>query len=361
MFTLKLVHFRSLTVGAGSTIASDCAGHRSNTSGRAARRKLYRKTAQALATAAIALGGSQAWAQTYPDRPVRIVVPFPAASATDVLARTIGQKLSENWHQPVVIDNRPGAGGNLGTELAAKAPADGYTILMGTVANAISATLYKKLSYNFVKDFDPVTLVATTPLVLVANTKFPGNSVKDVISFAKSKPGELNFSSGGTGTSNHLAGEMLKSMTGINMVHVPYKGTPAAYNDLLAGQVSLMFDNIVAVMPHIKSGNLKPIAVTSAKRVPSLPEVPTVSESGVPGFDAVSWIGAMVPAGTPKDITAKINADMVKVLNMPDVKEKLAASGAELKPSTPEQLAEHIRIEIDKWGKAVKSSGAQAE
>ena len=322
---------------------------------------LNSKTARLVLAAAMATAGSMAWAQTYPDRPVRVVVPFPAASATDVLARTIGQKLSEKWRQPVVIDNRPGAAGNLGTEIAAKAPADGYTILMGTVANAISATLYPKLSYNFVKDFEPVTLVATTPLVLVANPKFPGSTVKDVISYAKSKPGELNFSSGGTGTSNHLAGEMLKSMTGVNMVHVPYKGTPAAYNDLLAGQVSLMFDNIVAVMPHIKAGSVKPIAVTSANRVPSLPDVPTVSESGVPGFEAVSWIGAMVPVGTPKDIISKINTDVVAVLNMPDVKEKLAASGAELKPSTPEQLAEHIRKEIDKWGKAVKSSGAQAE
>lgn len=318
-------------------------------------------TVRMLAVSLMVLGAGAARAEGYPDRPVRVLVPFPAASATDVLARTIGQKLSEKWRQPVVIDNRPGAGGNLGTELAAKSPADGYTILMGTVANAISTTLYKKLSYNFVKDFDPVTLVATTPLVLVANPKFPGNSVKDVINFAKAKPGELNFSSGGTGTSNHLAGEMLKSMTGINMVHVPYKGTPAAYSDLLSGQVSLMFDNIVAVMPHIKAGSLKPIAVTSAQRVPSLPEVPTVAESGVPGFNAVSWIGALVPAGTPQDIVAKLNTDLVAVLNMPDVKERLAASGAELKPSTPAQLAEHIRTEIDKWGKAVKSSGAQAE
>lgn len=338
-----------------------CASGRVCRTGHNASVSFSRKPLRMVAAVALAFAATQAAAQTYPERQVRLLVPFPAASATDVLARTIGQKLSEKWQQPVVIDNRPGAGGNLGTELAAKAPADGYTILMGTVANAISTTLYKKLNYNFVKDFEPVTLVATTPLVLVANPKFPGTSVKDVIAYAKSKPGELNFSSGGTGTSNHLAGEMIKSATGINMVHVPYKGTPAAYTDLLSGQVALMFDNIVAVTPHIKSGSLKPIAVTSAKRVPSLPDVPTVSEAGVPGFDAVSWIGALVPAGTPKEIIAKINTDMVAVLNMPDVKEKLAASGAELKPSTPEQLAEHIRVEIDKWGKAVKASGAQAD
>lgn len=344
-----------------AAIDKTCAIGHADSHGNNRSRSAMGKPLRVIAAAALAFAASQAAAQGYPERQVRLLVPFPAASATDVLARTIGQKLSEKWHQPVVIDNRPGAGGNLGTELAAKAPADGYTILMGTVANAISTTLYKKLSYNFVKDFDPVTLVATTPLVLVANPKFPGSSVKDVIAYAKSKPGELNFGSGGTGTSNHLAGEMLKSMTGINMVHVPYKGTPAAYTDLLSGQVALMFDNIVAVTPHIKAGSLKPIAVTSAKRVPSLPEVPTVAESGLPDFDAVSWIGALVPAGTPKHIVAKINADMVAVLNMPDVKEKLAASGAELKPTTPEQLAEHIRTEIDKWGKAVKASGAQAD
>lgn len=323
--------------------------------------KLTSRIARIVFTVAVASISNQALAENYPERQVRILVPFPSASATDVLARTVGQKLSEKWNQPVVVENRPGAGGNLGTEVAAKAPADGYTILMATVANAISATLYKRLNYNLIKDFEPVTLVATTPLVLVANPKFPGNSVQDVISYAKAKPGELNFSSGGTGTSNHLAGEMLKSMAGINMVHVPYKGTPAAYTDLLAGQVSLMFDNIVAVMPHIKSGSLKPIAVSTASRLPTLPNVPTMAESGVPGFEAVSWIGAVVPAGTPKEIIRKINTDMVAVLNMPDVKEKLAASGAELKPGTPEQLAEHIRKEIDKWGKAVKASGAQAE
>lgn len=359
MFTFTPI--RRLLGAASTAISPACVSRRIDDSRKERSLMLSPKPLRLAAAAAFALAATQAAAQAYPERQVRVVVPFPAASATDVLARTIGQKLSEKWNQPVVIDNRPGAGGNLGTELAAKAPADGYTILMGTVANAISTTLYKKLSYNFVTDFDPVTLVATTPLVLVSNPKFPVSNVKDVVAYAKSRPGELNFSSGGTGTSNHLAGEMLKSAAGINMVHVPYKGTPAAYNDLLSGQVALMFDNIVAVTPHIKSGSLRPIAVTSAKRVPSLPDVPTVSESGFPGFDAVSWIGALVPAGTPKDIVAKINTDMVAVLNMPDVKEKLSASGAELKPTTPEQLAQHIRTEIDKWGKAVKASGAQAD
>jgi tripartite-type tricarboxylate transporter receptor subunit TctC len=309
----------------------------------------------------VAATANLAYAQSYPSKPVRVIVPFPAASATDVVARTIGQKLSEKWGRPVIIENKPGAGGNLGTEIAAKAPADGYTILMGTVANAISTSLYKKLNYDFVKDFTPVTLVATTPLVLAANPKFPASNIKEVIAYAKDKPGKVNFGSGGIGTSNHLAGEMLKSMAGIDMLHVPYKGTPAAHSDLLSGQVNLMFDNIVAVMPHLKSGRMKAIAVTSAKRVSTLPNVPTVAESGVPGFDAVSWIGALVPTGTPKDIVNKLNTDLVAVIGMPDVKERLSASGAELAGSTPEQLAEHIRKETEKWAKAVKASGATAD
>jgi tripartite-type tricarboxylate transporter receptor subunit TctC len=314
-----------------------------------------------VSAAAVAITGSGAYAENYPSKPVRLIVPFPAASATDVLARAIGQRLSEKWGQPVIVENKPGAGGNLGTEIAAKAPADGYTILMGTVANTISSSLYKKLSYDFVKDFTPVTLVATTPLVLVANPAFPANSVKEVIAYANAKPSQVNFGSGGIGTSNHLAGEMFKSMTGINMLHVPYKGTPAAQSDLLSGQVSLMFDNIVAVMPHIKSGRMKAIAVTTSKRVSALPNVPTVAESGVPGFDAVSWIGVLVPTGTPKKIVDKLNKDFVAVIDMPVVKENLSSSGAELSGSTPEQLAEHIRKETEKWAKAVKASGATAD
>jgi tripartite-type tricarboxylate transporter receptor subunit TctC len=297
----------------------------------------------------------------YPSKPVHVMVPFPSASATDVLARTIGQKLSEKWGQPVIVENKPGAGGNLGSEVAAKAPADGYTLLMGTVANTISASLYKKLNYDFVKDFTPVTFVATTPLVLSANAKFLPNTVKELVDYAKTKPGQVNFASGGTGTSNHLAGEMLKSMTGIDIVHVPYKGTPAAHSDLLAGQVQLMFDNILAVMPHIKAGRLKPIAVTSARRVASLPDVPTVAEAGVPGFEAVSWVGVLVPAGTPTEIVSKLNADIGAVLAMPDVKARLAAGGAEVESSTPEEFAAHIQKELMKWAKAVKDSGARVD
>lgn len=300
-------------------------------------------------------------AQAWPTKPVKIIFGFPPASATDVIARTVGARLQEKWGQPVVIDNRPGAGGNLGSEIAARQPADGYTIFFGTVANAISVSLYSKLNYDYLKDFTPITLVATTPLVLVANADFPAKTVSDLVAYAKAHPGKVNFGSGGVGTSNHLAGEMFKSATGTDLVHVPYKGTPAAHTDLLSGQISLMWDNIVAVMPQIKAGKLKPIAVTSAQRAPSLPDVPTMAESGLTGFEAVSWIGALVPIGTPKPIVDKIHADLVAVLRMPDVQEKLAASGAILVGNTQEQFAEWNRREIAKWSKAVKDSGARAE
>ena len=304
---------------------------------------------------------AQAQTPAWPAKPVKIIFGFPPASATDVIARAVGAKLQERWGQPVVIDNRPGAGGNLGSEIAARQPADGYTIFFGTVANAISVSLYSKLNYDYLKDFTPITLVATTPLVLVANAEFPAKSVRELIAFAKANPGKVNFGSGGVGTSNHLAGEMFKSATGTDLVHVPYKGTPAAHTDLLSGQISLMWDNIVAVTPHIRSGKLRPIAVTSAQRAASLPDVPTMAEAGLAGFEAVSWIGALVPVGTPKPIVDRIHTDLVAVLRLPDVQEKLAASGAVLVGNTQEQFAEWNRREIAKWSKAVKDSGARAD
>jgi tripartite-type tricarboxylate transporter receptor subunit TctC len=311
--------------------------------------------------AAAAVAAPLAHAEQWPTKPVKILFGFPAASATDVIARTVGQKLSQKWGQSVIIDNRPGAGGNLGSALAAKAPADGYTIFFGTVANAISTSLYSKLDYDYLKDFTPITLVATTPLVLVANPALPVKSVKELIEYAKANPGKLNFGSGGVGTSNHLAGEMFKSETGTKLVHVAYKGTPAAYTDLFSGQISLMWDNIVAVTPHIKAGRLKPLAVTSAKRSPSLPDVPTMEEAGLPGFEAVSWIGALVPTGTPQPIVDKIHADLVAVLQMPDVKQQLGALGAVVVGNSAEQFAAWNRNEIAKWAKAVKESGARID
>jgi tripartite-type tricarboxylate transporter receptor subunit TctC len=303
----------------------------------------------------------QAAGSAWPNKPVRFVVPFPAATATDVIARTIGQKLGDKWGQPVVIDNRPGAGGNLGTDIAAKSPNDGYTLLWGTVANAISPSLYSKLSYNFTKDFTPIMLVAKLPLVLVANKAVPANNLAQLTSYAKSSGNKLSFGSGGVGTSNHLAGEMFSTSTGAGLVHVPYKGTPSAYSDLMAGRVDMMFDNIVPAMAQIKSGQLKPIAVSSARRSAALPDVPTVSESGIPGFEAVSWVGLLAPAGTPKPILDKIHQDLLAVLALPDVKERMATTGAELSPGTPADFEVFIRSETTKWAKAVKDSGAHAE
>ena len=313
------------------------------------------------AAAALTATAAAAADPQWPTKPVKITFGFPAASATDVIARAVGQKLSEKWGQPVVIENRPGAGGNLGSEVAARAPNDGYTIFFGTVANAISTTLYTKLNYDYLKDFTPITLVATTPLVLVANQSLPVKNVKELVEYAKANPGKINFGSGGVGTSNHLAGEMFKAETGTQLTHVAYKGTPAAYNDLFSGQVSLMWDNIVAVTSHVKNGRLKPLAVTSAKRAASLPDVPTMAESGLPGFEAVSWIGALVPAGTPQPIVDKIHTDLVAVLRMPEIKEKLGALGAEVVGNTPEQFAAWNRSEIAKWAKAIKESGARVD
>ena len=313
-------------------------------------------------TAALLAGSSSAHAaDPYPSKPVKIIFGFPAASATDVIARAIGQKLSDKWGQPVIIDNRPGAGGNLGSEVAARQPADGYTIFFGTVANAISTSYYSKLNYDYLKDFTPITLVATTPLVLVANNNVPVKTVKELIDYAKANPGKLNFGSGGPGTSNHLAGEMFKSATGTELIHIPYKGTPAAYTDLMSGRIQLMFDNIVAVMPHIKAGALKAIAVTSSQRSPSLAHVPTVAESGIAGFEAVSWIGALVPVGTPKDIVDKLHTDFVAVLRMPDIQERLAQLGGVVVGNTQEQFAAWNRDEIAKWARAVKQSGARGD
>ena len=313
-------------------------------------------------TAALLAGSSSAHAaDPYPSKPVKIIFGFPAASATDVIARAIGQKLSDKWGQPVIIDNRPGAGGNLGSEVAARQPADGYTIFFGTVANAISTSYYSKLNYDYLKDFTPITLVATTPLVLVANNNVPVKTVKELIDYAKANPGKLNFGSGGPGTSNHLAGEMFKSATGTELIHIPYKGTPAAYTDLMSGRIQLMFDNIVAAMPHIKAGALKAIAVTSTQRSPSLAHVPTVAESGIAGFEAVSWIGALVPVGTPKDIVDKLHSDFVAVLRMPDIQERLAQLGGVVVGNTQEQFAAWNRDEIAKWARAVKQSGARGD
>jgi tripartite-type tricarboxylate transporter receptor subunit TctC len=309
--------------------------------------------------ACIALG---VFAQSYPNRPIRLVVPFPAAGTTDILARAAAQKLTESLGQAVVVDNRPGAGGNIGSDLVAKSAPDGYTLLMGTVGtHAINPSLYSKMPYDHVKDFVPVVLVAGVPNVLVVNPALPVNSVADLIKLAKDKPGTINFASSGSGTSIHLSGELFKTMAGVDMTHVPYKGSSPALTDLIGGQVQVMFDNLPSALPQIKGGKLRAIAVTSLKRAPALPDIPTISESGLPGFEASSWFGVLAPAGTPGTIVARINAEVNKWLQSADAREKLIAQGAEAAGGSPEQFAAHIRAETDKWAKVVRASGAKVD
>jgi len=309
--------------------------------------------------AAFAAGVS---AQAYPTKPIRIVVPFPAGGTTDVLARAAAQKLAETLGQPAVVDNRPGAGGNIGAELVAKSAPDGYTLLMGTVGtHAINPGLYPKLPYDHVKDFAPVILVAGVPNVLVINPALPVNSVPELIAYAKANPGKLNFASSGNGTSIHLSAELFKTMAGVQMTHVPYKGSAPALQDLVGGQVQLMFDNLPSSLALIKGGKLKALAVTSGARAAALPDVPTLAESGLPGFEASSWFGLLAPTGTPSSVIAKLNGEIAKWLATPEAKEKLLAQGANAAGGTAEEFAQFIAAETAKWQKVVKESGAKVD
>jgi tripartite-type tricarboxylate transporter receptor subunit TctC len=298
---------------------------------------------------------------TYPTKPVRLVVPFPAGGTTDIIARATAQKLSEAWGQQVIVDNRPGAGGNVGSELVAKSAPDGYTLLMGTVGtHAINPSLYAKMPYDHVKDFAPVILVAGVPNVLVVNPELPVKSVPELIAYAKASPGKLNFASSGNGTSIHLSGELFKAMTGVQMTHVPYKGSAPALTDLVGGQVQLMFDNLPSSLAFIKAGKLRALAVTSTARAAALPDVPTVADF-VPGFEASSWFGILAPAGTPPAIIAKINGEVTKWLATPEAKDKLTAQGANAAGGSPQDFAKHIQAETAKWAKVVKDSGAKVD
>ena len=315
-----------------------------------------------LALAAM-LGCVSATAQSYPSRPIRFVVPYPPAGSVDIAARAVGQKLSEAWGQPVVVDNRAGAGGNIGADLVAKSPADGYTLLMGAVAtHAINPTLYAKIPYDPVKDFAPVALVVQVPNILVVNPSVPAKTVKELIELARAKPGTLNFGSGSTGSTGHLAGELFNTMAGVKMVHIPYKGAAPAMSDLLSGQVHLMFDNLANALPNVKAGRLRALAVTTLARSPAVPDLPTVAESGLPGFDLTTWFGVMVPAGTPPEIVIKLNAEIVRALNTKDMHERLETMGAEAPTNnTPEHFAAFIRTEAAKYARVVKESGAKVE
>jgi len=315
-----------------------------------------------ISVAALGLGfSSAACPQAYPSRTIRIIVPASPGGAADILSRTIAQKLSDAWGQQVLVDNRTGAAGIIGADAAAKAPNDGYTIMMGFAGViAVNPSLYKTLPYDSVKDYAPVTLVAYSPLMLVVHPAVPANSVNELIALAKAKPGQLNFASTGSGSTQHLSAELFKSMAGISMTHIPYKGSSLAYPDLLAGNVSLMFENMLSMLPNAKSGKVRALAVTGAKRSAAMPELPTVGES-VPGYSAVGWYGVLAPAGTDASIVNKLSAEINRILKLPEVSERLSSLGAEPAGTTPEEFAAHIRTEIAKWGAVVRDSGARID
>ena len=313
------------------------------------------------AVAAGCLLAATGYAQNYPVKPIRFLVGFPPGGTSDILARTIGQKLGEAVGQQVVIDNRPGAGGNIGAEAAAKSAPDGYTIFMSTTSQAISASLYSKLNYDLVRDFAPITQAVNYTNLLVVHPSLPVRSVKELIALAKARPGELNYGTAGNGTPPHMTGELFNSYTGVKLQHVPYKGGAPAIADLLGGQITIMFDNVPPLLPHVQAGKMRPLAVTSLKRISVLRDVPTLDEAGLKGFDSVAWNGVLAPAGTPKEIVARLNSEILRILSLPDVRERLSSQGADPVGGTPEQFAALIRSEIQKWAKVVKDSGAKVD
>ena len=308
-----------------------------------------------------ALGGA-ATAQSYPTKPVRWVIPFPPGGGTDTISRTLAQKLSETWHQQVIADNRPGSGGTIGLAIAAKLPADGYNLVLGQLANvAIAPALYPKLQYDPVKDFTPISLALTSPLILVVHPSVPAKNVKELIALARAKPDSITFGSPGNGTTGHLATEIIRSEGKVRMVHIPYKGAVPAFTGLLGGEIAVYMSSIQPAIPMLKAGRVRALGVTSAKRIPSLPDVPTIAESGLPGYEVTNWYGVMAPAGVPKDVLTKIHADVERALKQKDVQQRFEAEGGDPTPTTPEQFAAFIKNEVVKWGKAVKESGAKVE
>ena len=305
---------------------------------------------------------SPAIAETWPTRPIRFIVPFAPGGGGDVVGRIIGQRMSEQLGKPLIIDNRAGGGGTLGCELAAKAAPDGYTLLLGNVGPiAVGPALYPKLAYDPVRDFAPVTMIASFPNLLVANPGLPFKTVPELVAYAKSRPGQLNFASAGAGTSTHLAGELFKSVAGIDVVHVPYKGGAAAMTDIIAGQVAYYFGTMPSSMPLAKAGKLRALAVTSLTRSPAAPEVPTIAESGYPKFETAAWYGLMFPTSTPREIVARTNAATMVVLALPDIRERLMHEGSEPLGSTPAQFGAYIKAEIAKWSGVVKAANLKAD
>jgi tripartite-type tricarboxylate transporter receptor subunit TctC len=316
----------------------------------------------ALAAALSMLHVATAWGDTFPSHPAKIVVPFPPGGPLDAIGRAIAQRLTEAWGQSVIVENKPGAGGNIGADYVAKSPPDGYTVVMGALStHAVNPSLYPKMPYDALRDFAPITLVAVTPNVLVVNPSLPVKSVNELAAYAKANPGKLSFGSGSNGSAGHLAGELFKAETGTDIVHVPYKGGAPAMQALLAGDTQLMFDNLANSMPQVKAGKLKALAVTTGRRSSLVPDLPTMTEAGLAGFDISTWFGLLAPAGTPREIIMKWNEDVVRILKSPDMKERLATQGAEAAPDTPAEFAAFIARELERYQKIVRISGAKVD
>lgn len=313
-------------------------------------------------SAACCLTPVAAWCDTYPSKPIRVIIAYSAGGITDLIVRQVGAKLTEAWSQPVVLEHRPGAGGALGADYVAKAAPDGYTLILGSSANyAVAPSLYSKLPYNPLKDFAPITMAVTYPNLLVVHPEVAANTVSELIALAKAKPGQLNYASAGAATSSHLAGELFSLTAGVKMVHVPYKGNSVALTDLVGGRVQLMFSNVGPPLPFVKSGRLRALGMTSAKRSSVLPDMPTVAESGLPGYEIIVWNCFSAPAGTPKDVISKLNTEIVKALRNPQVQSALLAQGMEAAPSSPEQLQAYAEAEVAKWARVVKEANIKVE
>lgn len=300
-------------------------------------------------------------AQSYPNKPIRIIVPFPPGGISDVMSRVFGQKFTDSWNQPVIVENRAGAGGNIGADIVAKSPPDGYTLVMGSIGtHAVNVSLFSKLPYDPIRDFAPIALVIEADGLLVLHPSVPVKTVKDLIALARARPGQLAYASAGNGTASHLAGELFKSMAKIDLVHVPYKGNVPAISDLVGGQTSMLFATLPTVLPLAKAGRLHALAVTGAQRNPAVPDVPTMADT-LPGFEVTNWIALFAPAGTPADIVAKLNAEIMRIMRMPDVQSRLVSEGAKFTPNTPSEFAAFVKSEITKWGKVIKDSGARVD
>ena len=317
--------------------------------------------ALALLLALCVLGPDDALAQAWPNRPIRLVVPFSPGAGTDAISRILATRLSETLGQPIVVDNRPGAGGTIGTEMVAKSPGEGYTLLFAPAAHAINPSIYPHLGYNTEKDFVTISIAASLPVVMAIDASSPAKSVADLVTLAKASPGKLTMASAGNGTVFHLTGEMFKSAAGIDIVHVPFKGGAPAIAALVGGQVTMAFETSLTVAPHVKSGRLRALAVAGPARIDLLPNVPTLAQAGYPGILAENWYGLYAPAGTPKDVIARIYTDLAKALADPEIKQKLASQGAETRGLNPEQSSEFVRAEMAKWAKVAKASGAKID